>query len=203
MGKLLGHKVKPVNISFSTVQPPYTATDAVRSTNPDHGGIAIIFQADFVWLKMSLPATPAFECLGVRLTVRGSYLAVVAVYRPGSAQPSAAFFDDLTTLLESVNLLGGPFIVGGDFNIHVEDPINPDAISLAELFDAFDLAQRVEGPAGWYTRPRRAPTRHRWRSDCRSSSRHCLGAQPGCLQSPNSAHLSDSITTYCLHALSV
>jgi len=45
------------------------------------------------------------------------------------------------TLLESVNLLGCPFLVGSDFNIHVEDPTNPDAIRLAELFDAFDLSQ--------------------------------------------------------------
>ena len=55
-------------------------------------------------------------------------------------------FDDLSTLLESVSLLGCPFVVGCNFNIHVEDPGDSDGVRLAEPFDLFGLTQRVLGP---------------------------------------------------------
>jgi len=51
-----------------------------------------------------------------------------------------------STLFESVSLLGCPYVVGGDLNIRVEDPVDPDAVQLAALFDTFGLLQRVRGP---------------------------------------------------------
>lgn len=124
----------------------YTAVDAIRLTDPDHGGLAIVFRADFIWSSMRLPPTTTFECLGLRLNVDGSSLIVVAVYRPGSMIPSASFFDEMTTLLETISLFRCPFVVAGDFNIHVEDPADPNAMHLADLFDSFGLSQRVLGP---------------------------------------------------------
>jgi len=57
-----------------------------------------------------------------------------------------AFFDDLTTLLESVRLLSCPFVVGGDLNINVEDLGDSNGVRLAELLHLFGLTQRVMGP---------------------------------------------------------
>jgi len=124
----------------------YTAVDQIRPSDPDHGGIVIVFRADFVWSRLRLPPVTTFECLGIRLAVNGSSLVVIAIYRPGSVRPTTGFFDELTTLFESVSLLGCPYVVGGDLNIHVEDPVNPDAVQLAGLFDTFGLLQRVRGP---------------------------------------------------------
>lgn len=81
----------------------------------------------------------------MRVTVDGSALVVIGMYRPGSAKPTPQFFDDLTSLLEAVALLRCPLIIGGDFNIHVEDLHDVDAVSLAEIFELFGLAQRVQG----------------------------------------------------------
>ena len=50
---------------------------------------------------------------------------------------TSAFFDELTTVLESLVLQSGPVIVGGDINIHVDDAADADAARLAALFDAF------------------------------------------------------------------
>jgi len=58
---------------------------------------------------------------------------------------TSAFFDELTTVLESLVLQSGPVIVGGDINIHVDDAADADAARLAALFDAFDLQQHVAG----------------------------------------------------------
>ena len=81
----------------------------------------------------------------MRVTVDGSALVVIGMYRPGSAKPTPQFFDDLTSLLEAVALLRCPLIIGGDFNIHAEDLHDADAVSLAQIFELFGLAQRVQG----------------------------------------------------------
>jgi len=54
--------------------------------------------------------------------------------------------DDLTTMLESVVLLGCPYVIGGDFNVHMEDPVDADAVSLTSILASFGLIQRVEDP---------------------------------------------------------
>jgi len=82
-----------------------------------------------------------FECLSIRLTVDGSSLVVIAIYRPGFVRPTQQFFDDLTTILESVVLLGCPYIIGGDFNVHMEDPVDADAVSLTSILASFGLTQ--------------------------------------------------------------
>jgi len=76
---------------------------------------------------------------------------------------TSAFFDELTTLLESLVLQSGPVIVGGDINIHVDDAADADAARLAALFDAFDLQQHVPAPptasaALWTSSPRSPAT---------------------------------------------
>ena len=66
------------------------------------------------------------------------------MYRPGSARrPTSQFFDDLATLFESLVLLRCPFVIGGDFNVHVEDPFDLNTIHLAELLESFSMTQRV------------------------------------------------------------
>ena len=49
-------------------------------------------------------------------------------------------------MLESLVLQCCPVIVGGDLNIHVEDPTDSDAQRLAAIFDAFDMQQHVTEP---------------------------------------------------------
>ena len=120
--------------------------DVVRSSDPCHGGLAAILRADLTWSRMTLPVVSTFECLGVRVTTGGSPLVVIAVYRPGSARPAPRFFGDLAALLESIILLRCPFVIGGDLNIHVEDPLDINATRLAEVLNTFGLTQVVRGP---------------------------------------------------------
>ena len=51
----------PADILIRQTTPPgYTALDQVRSTDPDNGGIAIIFRTDFLWSPLSLPPDMTF-----------------------------------------------------------------------------------------------------------------------------------------------
>ena len=99
--------MSPADILVRQATPlGYTAVDLVRSADPNHGGIVIVFRADFVRSRLRLPSVTTFECLGIRLVTGGTPLVVIVIYRPGSVRPTTRFFDDLTTLPESVSLLG-------------------------------------------------------------------------------------------------
>ena len=136
----------PGDILVRLVTPPgYTVVDAVRPSDPGHGGLAIVFRDEFIWSRITLPAVSTFECLGVRLTTDDASLVVIAVYRPGSVRrPTSQFFDDLSTLFESLVLLRCPIVIDGDYNVHVEDLFDPNRPnSLAELLESFSMTQRV------------------------------------------------------------
>ena len=124
----------------------YTTVDAIRDSDPSHGGIVIFYPSRFARTKIDLPRLSTFEGLCVRLSADGESVTLLTIYRPGSARVTSAFYDELTMVLESLVLLSGPVIVGGDINIHVEDAADADAARLAAVFDAFDLQQHVVGP---------------------------------------------------------
>ena len=127
------------------VPPGYIAVDAIRETDPGHGGIAVFYRRRFTRTKVDLPPLSTFEGLCVRLSADGESVTPLTIYRLWSARVTSAFFDDLTTVLESLVLQSKPDIVNGDINIHVDDAANADAARLAALFDAFDLQQHVTG----------------------------------------------------------
>jgi len=81
----------------------------------------------------------------VRLSADGESVTLLTIYRPGSAQVTNAFFDELTTVVESLVLQSKPVIVVGDINIYVDDSADADAARLAALFNAFDLQLHVVG----------------------------------------------------------
>ena len=118
----------------------------IRESDPSHGGIAVFHRSRFTRTKVDLPRLSTFEALCVRLSADGESVTLLTIYRPGSVRATSAFYDELTTVLESLVLLSGIVIVGGDINIHVEDAADADAAHLAAVFDAFDLQQHVVGP---------------------------------------------------------
>jgi len=70
---------------------------------------------------------------------------VYIIYRPGSQAVSELFFEELTSLLETVATCRCRIIISGDFNIHANDP-RGHLQRLAEIIESFDLSQVVSGP---------------------------------------------------------
>ena len=124
----------------------YSVIDAVRASDPAHGGIAMYYRSDYTCAKIPLPPVSTFEGLCVRIGQDiGESRIFLSIYRPGSVRPSMRFYDELRAIFESLALHGCPVIVGGDFNIHVEDPGDPDSIRLADLLSSFGMVQHVSG----------------------------------------------------------
>ena len=135
------------DISLREATPTgYSVVDAVRTADPDYGGIAFFHRSRFKCVRVPLPRLVTFEGLCVRMSAGGESFTFLSVYRAGSAKPSLAFFDELSTVLEQLVVQGGPIIIGGDFNIHVEKASDPDAVRFADLLSSFNLVQHVTGP---------------------------------------------------------
>ncbi|ESO12350.1 hypothetical protein HELRODRAFT_158856 [Helobdella robusta] len=71
---------------------------------------------------------------------------LLAIYRPGSAQLSGLFFKELISILENITVLSSRIILTGDFNVHVEKTNDPYAANLNDIFDNFQLINRVKAP---------------------------------------------------------
>jgi len=124
----------------------FAVVDAVRSHQPGYGGIAVLYGGQLRCRKVDVPPTASFEALCVRFTVSNSTWLLLTIYRPGSCQPTVAFFDELSAVLETLVTHGCPVVIGGDFNAHVEDPSDTSASCLMELLSCMDLQQHVTSP---------------------------------------------------------
>jgi Endonuclease/Exonuclease/phosphatase family len=124
----------------------YTSVDAVRDSDPGHGGIVLFHRNTYVCTKIALARMTSFEGLCVQIAVNGQSFIFLTIVRPGSARPSSLFFDELTAVIETLVLQPCPVVVGGDFNIHIETPTDPDAVRLFDLVERFDMIQHVDRP---------------------------------------------------------
>jgi hypothetical protein len=80
------------------------------------------------------------------LVVAGESFLFLAIYRPGSVRPANQFYDELAVVLKELVAQGGPITIGGDINIPVEKPDDPDAVRFAAILASFDVVQYVSGP---------------------------------------------------------
>ncbi|ESO01471.1 hypothetical protein HELRODRAFT_184320 [Helobdella robusta] len=135
------------NPSIALSAPPgYRFVDCVRDHDPLHGGLIIFFRLCLKCKKIALPTVTTFEVLAVRFTVNSQEFILLAIYRPGSAQPSGLFFRELISILENITVLSSRIVLTGDFNVHVEKTNDPHAANLNEIFDNFQLINRVKAP---------------------------------------------------------
>ena len=82
----------------------------------------------------------------MRLTTSSGPVVIMNVYRPGSERPSSLFFEELTEVLETLVVHCCPVVIGGDFNVHVQDANDPDTRRLSSLLSSFDMVQHVHSP---------------------------------------------------------
>ena len=65
---------------------------------------------------------------------------------PGSAAVTAAFFSELSDVLDRISTFAVPVMLVGDVNIRLDQPTDVDAVQFTELLAAHDLANHVTSP---------------------------------------------------------
>src|SRR5208282_2939099 len=78
--------------------PDYSVVEAVRKSNPDYGGIAVIYRSCYRCVRVALPVSMTFEALCIRLTDGGESVTLLSIYRPGSSKPPVEFYTELTVV---------------------------------------------------------------------------------------------------------
>ena len=135
------------NFSIKLAMPPgYTFVDFLRPLDSHHGGLIVFFRSQFKHTKVVLPPLSTFEAIVLQVNVHHTKIALLAIYRPGSAPVTPTFFKELVLVLEHVSSLESIVLVAGDFNIHIERQNESNTISLIEIFDLFHLHNRVTDP---------------------------------------------------------
>ena len=75
---------------------------------------------------------------------------LLVIYRPPYSTAHrvtvATFLDEFANYLEPIILSPEPLVIAGDMNIHVDDPVDSDAIKFLDLLDTYGLTQHVNTP---------------------------------------------------------
>ena len=59
---------------------------------------------------------------------------------------TSTFFEEFTGFLESVIMSSELLLITGDFNIHVDDPLDTDCVRFLGLLESMGLQQHVDVP---------------------------------------------------------
>ncbi|XP_022791547.1 uncharacterized protein LOC111330848 [Stylophora pistillata] len=116
------------------------------------GGIGLLYKDSFRVKKTRDGIQESFEfCELLVQTSTSGAIRLVIVYRPQNSDnhhriPINTFLMEFSDLMESTILYKEPLIVVGDFNIHVDVPIDTDALKFLELLESLGLEQHVTEP---------------------------------------------------------
>ena len=147
------------SVVLRRIAPPgYQLIDAARPIPADvsadtadfqnHGGLAFVFRQSTVRVQKRLldVTVTTFEYLCGYVLTKSSHFLLLGIYRPGSQAPTAAFFEELTSVFEQLATYRCSVVVCGDFNIHVDQSQDAHAERLSQLLQSFDCQQHVNQP---------------------------------------------------------
>jgi len=128
--------------------PGYRLLDCHR-TDSRGGGTALFYQENIPVEKVSAAILNSFEYSEWKICPVGSMtFKLIIIYRPpySSTHPVSmgTFFNELIEYLESVILCPHPVLITGDFNVHVDNPSNDDALKFLDLLESLGLEQHVQ-----------------------------------------------------------
>lgn len=148
------------------------SASAALSTGNNHGGLCLFYASFLNAREVPLPAYKSgMEALAVTFHAARCNLLAVVLYRPGSADVTNAFFEDLSDVLERSATYACPFILLGDINIHTDIANNIHTIKWQTLLHSHGLVQHVTSPTLRRTRCGRYTDR--------LCSHQCTGVAPG------------------------
>jgi len=113
---------------FQVVDGP-RPRQSINTLTTNYRGIAAVAIQGIQLTRINLGvATGTFELLCVRIVSGSSSCVVAAVYRPGSAAVTAAFFNELSNALDRISTFAVFVMVVGDVSIRLEQPTDANAV---------------------------------------------------------------------------
>lgn len=117
------------------------------------GGTAFLIRDPCTLLSSPTTIFKSFEMSTVTLKLAQSKLTLFNIYRPPSSTAKSRdtasfsqFLEDFQTLISVASTTPHEFLITGDFNIHVDDPTDSNAIQFLTLLNQAYLTQHVTFP---------------------------------------------------------
>ena len=114
------------------------------------GGTALVYRSCISVKRIDAYQRSSFEIPEFTLANHSWRVLLAIIYRPpySSTHPvtTATFITEFADYLESFVMCTESILICGDFNIHVDNPDDPDAGALMDLLDSMNLVQHVCSP---------------------------------------------------------
>ena len=113
------------------------------------GGVAFIFKKGIRIICQKTKCYKSFEVIeGILESNTTDILRISCIYRPGTGKYGKVvdFCSEFEEYLSKMTHLPGRPLIAGDFNIHMEDPDNPDTKKFQALINSFGFRQSVNEP---------------------------------------------------------
>jgi len=112
------------------------------------GGIGLLMKKRIQVKKQSQSKFKSFEYIDIIAKCFGGCTRIVTMYRPPPSKAnrlsSALFFKEFSILAEQLAVASGNLLIVGDFNFHVDNLGNSEAIKFTSILESFNLKQRYE-----------------------------------------------------------
>ena len=117
--------------------------------NRDHrkgGGVALIYKSHFKFIQGRTFKSEYFECIHVSIACRTTQpVNFIVVYRYSEVTPSY-FLDEFYPIMENIFMNFKNVIFLGDFNLHVNERLDPNIVKFYDILSSFNLTQEIDGP---------------------------------------------------------
>jgi len=145
----LSAKTSPCEIM--SIPPPgyemFIANRDSKLAGARGGGVALLFRKPFTLLSTHSYKFASFETISATVKFSSCALHVVSVYRPPNtstyAKPFSVFLSEFSAMLSSLTATKSDFVITGDLNIHVDQPLDPMTQQFNSLLSSCNATQHV------------------------------------------------------------
>ena len=140
---------------FTLISNPRPVSSSCTSSVVGGGtATAFLIREPFTLISSPEATFKSFEMSIVTLKLPHSKLSLFNIYRPPSSSSVKSrdsssfsqFLDDFQTLISFISTSPHDFLITGDFNIHVDDLTDSNALQFISLLDLANLTQHVSFP---------------------------------------------------------
>jgi len=165
IGRYCGYSLPPDVISSGSSVVVKFVSDAIEtsegfvasyvsvygtSASPSSLVVGFLIREPFTQLPSSHPNFSAFESSSITLQLPRSKISVYTIYRPPSSsplsKPNSVFLEYFQSFLSLAATTPHEFIITGDFNTRLDNPVDHLTSQFLSLLSSFNLTQRVNCP---------------------------------------------------------
>ena len=144
--------VEPIDSTppgYSIFSAPRTSASHPSKT-ASGGGTAFLVKESATNLNSTAHSYSSLEYSSITLKITKTLLTIFNIYRPplpsSHSQSFSIFLNQFSSFLSSAVTTPHDFTIAGDFNIHVDDPLDSQFIQFSDLLDSTNYIQHIHIP---------------------------------------------------------